>query len=89
MSRAFVKEDGPDGPKRDYGLPPRDDPQFDALAARVLLEAARIGETESAERATGYYWGEPALRPHVEKILEEAIAAGDDRLEQVASRFLR
>jgi hypothetical protein len=56
---------------------------------RALLEAARVGETELAERATGYYWGEAGLRPYVEVMLAEAEHAGDDRLEQVARRFLR
>ncbi len=89
MSRAFVKEDpGESGPRRHYGLPPRDDPGFDAAAAEALLEAARAGETASAEQATGYYWGEPKLRPYVERILARARAAGDERLEQLAARFL-
>ena len=89
MSRAFVKEDSGDAaPRRNYGLPPRDDPGFDAAAAAALLVAARAGETASAELATGYYWGEPKLRPHVERILERARAAGDERLEQLAERFL-
>jgi hypothetical protein len=39
--------------------------------------------------ATGYYWGEPALRAHVERILERARRERDDRLEQLAERFLR
>jgi hypothetical protein len=47
-----------------------------------------VSETQLAERATGYYWGEPSLRPYVEEMLVEAEAAGDDRLEQVARRFL-
>jgi hypothetical protein len=89
MSRAFVKEDEGGAPKRDYHLPERDDPAFEAAAARALLEAARVGETESAEEATGYRWGEPTLRPHVKRILAEAERAGDDRLEQLARRFLR
>ncbi|OLB11466.1 MAG: hypothetical protein AUH07_09465 [Gemmatimonadetes bacterium 13_2_20CM_70_9] len=57
MSRAFVKEDaGNQGaPRRDYRLPPRGHPDFDAAAAAALLEAARAGETASAEQATGYY----------------------------------
>ncbi len=89
MSRAFVKEDAGDGvPRRTYGLPPRDAPDFDAAAAEALLEAARAGETASAEQATGYYWGEPRLRPHVERILARARAAGDERLTQLAERFL-
>lgn len=90
MSRAFLRDDA-DGemPRRNYGLPPHDDPEYDRVAARALLEAARVSETQLAERATGYYWGEPRLRPFVEEILEEAKAANDDRLEQVATRFLR
>lgn len=89
MSRAFVNEDAGAGvPQRDYHLPERDDPDFDREAARALLEAARIGETGSAESATGYYWGEPRLLPFVREILAEARTAGDDRLEQVAKRFL-
>lgn len=90
MSRAFVNEDaGSPAPKKEYGLPPRDDPGYDAAAAAALLEAARAGETESAETATGYYWGEPRLHPHVRRILAKAEADGDDRLEQLARRFLR
>jgi len=89
VSRAFVKEDsGEPGPRRNYGLPPRDDPGFDAAAAEALLESARAGETASAEQATGYYWGEPKLRSHVKRILERARAADDERLEQLANRFL-
>lgn len=89
MSRAFVNEDaGGDVPHRDYHLPERDDPDFDRQAARAMLEAARVGETGSAETATGYYWGEQRLAPFVREILAEARAARDDRLEQVAERFL-
>jgi hypothetical protein len=89
MSRAFVKEDADGGaPKRNYGLPPRDDPGFDAAAAAALLEAARVGETASAEQATGYYWGEPKLRMHVQRLLALARAQHDERLEQLAERFL-
>ena len=44
MSRAFVNEDaGGTAPRRGYGLPPREDPGFDAAAAEALLEAARAG----------------------------------------------
>ncbi|HMH83710.1 MAG TPA: hypothetical protein VK531_12630 [Gemmatimonadales bacterium] len=89
MSRAFVKEDSSgDVPRRNYGLPPRHDPGFDAAAAAALLEAARVGDTASAEQATGYYWGEPKLRPHVQQLLAAARAAGDERLVQLAERFL-
>lgn len=76
-------------PRRHYDLPERDDPGFEMAAARALLDAARVNETQLAERATGFYWGEPRLRPHVEKILAAAEQMKDDRLEQVARRFLR
>jgi hypothetical protein len=90
MSRAFVNEDaGGAVPRRGYGLPPRDAADYDAAAAAVLLEAARAGETEAAEHAKGYYWGEPRLRPDVERLLAEAERTGDERLVQLARRFLR
>jgi hypothetical protein len=91
MSRAFVNEDagGNDRAKRYAALPPRDDPAFDAAAARALLEAARAGETGAGEEATGYYWGEQRLHPHVRAILAVAHGEGDDRLEQLAERFLK
>ena len=91
VSRAFVNEDagGWGGSGRRFTLPARDDPGFDEAAARALLDAAREGDTGSAETATGYYWGEPKLRPHVARILESAIAEKDERLEQLARRFLR
>ena len=89
MSRAFVREDsGDERPRRSYSLPPRDDPDYDRAAAQALLEGARIGETAAAEEATGYRWREPALRPYVEMLLLWAREAGDERLEQVAERFL-
>jgi len=39
--------------------------------------------------ATGYYWGEPRLRPHVQRILERAVESDDERLIQLAERFLK
>jgi hypothetical protein len=90
VSRAFVNEDAGSGqPAKRFVLPPRNDPSFDAAAAAVLLEAAREGDTASAELATGYYWGEPRLRDQVRAILLTAERAGDDRLAQLARRFLR
>jgi hypothetical protein len=90
MSRAFLRDDAEgEMPRRHYDLPDREDPGYDGAAARALLEAARVNETQLAERATGYYWGEPRLRPFVEQVLTEAERAGDERLEQVARRFLR
>ncbi len=90
MSRAFVNEDaGNRAPLRHYPLPPRDDPDYDAAAAAALLEAARYGETESAEDATGYLWGEPRLQEPVRALLARARDEGDERLVQLAERFLR
>ncbi len=90
MSRAFLREDAEgEMPRRHYDLPDRDDPGYDRAAARALLQAARVSETQLAERATGYYWGEPRLYPYVEELLAEAELVQDDRLEQLARRFLR
>ena len=88
MSRAFVNEDA-GGPQPRYHLPARDDPGYDAAAAWALIEGANAGDSYSAELATGYRWGEPALRPHVERILAQARAERNERLEQLAERFLR
>jgi hypothetical protein len=93
MSRAFVREDGGDyTPPGRFGLPPRDDPSYDAEAARALIEAAHAGDTGSGESATGYRWGEPRLHPHVRRILkrEEALPEEeqDRRRIRVARRFL-
>ena len=75
-----------------FGLPPEDDPSFDAAAARALLEAAREANTASAEAATGYRWGEPRLHKHVRKLLQEAEALPefeqDRRYVRLAKRFL-
>lgn len=91
MSRAFVSENAESwgDPSKRFPLPPRDDPTYDAAAAEALLAGARDGATGSAEAATGYYWGEAKLRPYVEAILDRARREGDDRLEQLAERFLR
>ncbi|MGH7474907.1 MAG: hypothetical protein ACRELD_01320 [Longimicrobiales bacterium] len=94
MSRAFVKEDADDfEPTRDFGLPPADDPSYDTAAALVLLEAARDGHTSSAEAATGYRWGEPQLRAHVQRLIDKEQARPeaqrDRRFITVGRRFLR
>ena len=75
-------------PRRNNNLPDRSDPGYDRACARALLEAARVNETQLAERATGYYWGEPLLKPYVEAMRLEAEQQGDDRAEQLARRFL-
>ena len=72
-----------------WALPARDDPSFDEAAAAALLEGARVSEVLEAEEATGYAWGAARLRPFVERALERARREKDDRLEQVAERFLK
>ena len=89
MSRAFINEDAAAGETPRFPLPHRDDPSYDMAAARALLHGADLGDTASAEAATGYYWGEPKLRPLVERILDEAREDDNARLEQLAERFLR
>ena len=90
MSRAFVGEHESWGdPGYRVSLPPKDDPGFDAAAAEALLEAARAGQTGSAEMATGYYWGEPKLNEHVRRILERARGANDERLIELCERYLQ
>lgn len=88
MSRAFIKQDA-GGPEPRYHLPAREDPGFDSAAAWALIEGANQGDSLSAEEATGYRWGEPKLRPHVERMLAEARRDGNERLQQLAERFLR
>ena len=90
MSRAFVGEhDSWGDPGYRVSLPPRDDPGFDAAAAEAILEAARAGQTGSAEMATGYYWGESKLFGEVRKILDRARAADDERLVELCERYLQ
>ena len=89
MSRAFINEDAAAGESPRFPLPPREDPSYDMAAARALLHGADLGDTASAEAATGYYWGEFKLRPLVQRVLDEAREDGNERLEQLAERFLR
>ncbi len=90
MSRAFVNEDATGGDSADrYPLPERDDPGFARAAARALLRGADQGDTLGAESATGFYWGDPMLHAEVARILAEAREDRDERLEQLAGRFLR
>lgn len=90
MSRAFVGEhDSWGDPGYRISLPPRDDPGYDAAAAEAMLEAARAGQTGSAEMATGYYWGEPRLFPAVRAILDRARAQNDERLVELCERYLQ
>ena len=89
MSRAFINEDAGAGDAPRFPLPAPEDPAYDLAAARALLQGADLGDTASAEAATGYYWGDPKLRPLVQRILDEAREDGNERLEQLAERFLR
>ncbi len=90
MSRAFIDEDAGSGDAAGrYPLPDRSDPDYDRAAARALLRGADQGDTVGAEAATGYFWGDPALAAEIERILAEAREDRDDRLEQLAERFLR
>lgn len=94
MSRAFVNEDAGGGREPDYDLPEPDSPLYDEAAAWALLQGADAGDSRSAERATGYRWGEPRLAPHVREILRRAEEeTGQEqnqaRVAQLARRFLR
>lgn len=91
MSRAFTNEDaaGEPLPEHRYPLPERDDPEFPLAAARALIAGADIGDSISAEEATGYMFGAPELVPAVRLILDDARAKGDERTEQLAGRFLK
>jgi hypothetical protein len=88
MSRAFVNEDANE-PEPRYVLPPRDDPGFDEAAAVALLDGADVGNSYSAEQATGYRWGADPLKPHIRKLLARAEAEGDERRVTLAKRFLK
>lgn len=89
MSRAFVNEDAGQNPEPEYRLPDPDSDYYDEAAAWALIQGADAGDSPSAERATGYRWGEPRLVPHVEAILARAEAENRPRVSQLARRFLR
>ena len=70
--------------------------KFRALAdttSAIILMAGEDGRifyaNKAAEEATGYVWGEPKLKPHIERLLLNARADENDRLEQLADRYLR
>jgi len=88
MSRAFVNEDA-EGREFSYNLPDRDDPGFTEAAAWALIEGWNQGDLHGAELATGFTWGESSLLPHVESILVRAKEQQDERIEQLAERFIR
>lgn len=88
MSRAFVKEDDhQDEPE--FRLPDPDSPYYAEAAAWALIQGADEGESRAAELATGYRWGDPDLVAQIEAILTKAESDGQDRVAQLARRFLR
>jgi len=89
MSRAFVNEDAGQGPDPRYSLPDPDSPHYEEAAAWALIQGADEGDSRSAEHATGFTWGDERLVPHVHQILETALEQGEDRVAQLARRFLR
>lgn len=89
MSRAFVNEDAGQEAEPRYDLPDPSSDYYDEAAAWALLEGANLGNSQSAERATGYRWGEPRLVAHVKAILDEAEKDGQDRVAQLARRYLK
>ena len=89
MSRAFVNEDATSEPEPRYSLPDRASPYYEAAAARALLDGANVGNTLSAEKATGYRWGDPALVSYIEELAEEAAGLDDERTVRLARRYLR
>mgnify|MGYP001818493396 CR=1 FL=1 len=89
MSRAFVNEDAGEEQEASFSLPEVDSPYYDEAAAWALIQGADQGDSVGAERATGCRWGEPRLLPHIEKILADAEERGQDRVAQLARRFIR
>lgn len=91
MSRAFTDDDaaGEPTPEHRYPLPERDHPDFLMAAARALLDGADVADSFGAEEATGFAWGAKELIPQMQQILADARRRGQDRLEQLAERFLR
>jgi len=88
VSRAFVREDDHER-EPDYRLPEPDSPYYAEAAAWALIQGADGGDSRSAEVATGYRWGDPELVGEVEAILAQAQADGQDRVAQLARRYLR
>ncbi len=89
MSRAFVNEDAYYEPEPKFTLPPRGSPHYSRAAAHAMLDGANAGYTSSAEKATGYEWGDPILVPHMEALMAEADSLGDARTVTLCRRYLR
>ena len=89
MSRAFVNEDAGAEQEPTFSLPERDSEYYDEAAAWALLEGAHVGYTRSAETATGYRWGDTTLVPQMQVILAGAEQGGEDRVAQLARRYIK
>jgi hypothetical protein len=88
MSRAFVKED--DHQKEpEFRLPDSDSPYYAEAAAWALIHGADEGDSRSAEIATGFGWGDVSLVTEMEAILDRAEAEGEERVAQLARRYLK
>ena len=88
MSRAFVKEDDHEE-EPDFRLPDPSSPYYAEAAAWALIHGADEGDSRRAEVATGFRWGDPDLIEEMQKILDTAEKDGEDRVAQLARRFLR
>ena len=88
MSRAFVKEDDHQQ-EPEFRLPDPDSPYYAEAAAWALIQGADAGDSRSAELATGFRWGDPTLAGPMRGILERAEEGGEERVAQLARRFLR
>jgi hypothetical protein len=88
MSRAFVKEDDHE-PEPEFRLPDPGSPYYAEAAAWALIQGADEGDSRSAELATGYSWGDSSLIVEIESILNRAEAEGEERVAQLARRYLK
>ena len=84
-----MNEDAGGDQETSFSLPDVNSPYYDEAAAWALIQGADQGDSVGAERATGCRWGEPRLLLHIEKILADAEEEGQDRVAQLARRFIR
>jgi hypothetical protein len=84
-----VNEDAGATPGPEYRLPDPESPYYREAAAWALIQGADQGDSRGAEEATGYRWGDRLLVEEVEAILAQAQDQGEDRVVQLARRFLR
>jgi len=89
MSRAFVNEDAGGDRQPQFSLPDPDSPYYEEAAAWALIHGADQGDSVAAELVTGCRWGEARLVPHIKEILKDAERDGQERVAQLARRFLK